>query len=154
MCSSDLPLTNPVQLIGRSSKAEISLASPDVHHKHALVAGGVGGWWVHGLNAAKPLLLNEEPCKRALLRPGDRLTVGGHVLRFEGAGGTPEAPDPPREAPPCELEVEAPESPPRVVLLHSNAVVGSSERATIRLSAPGVSALHALLAREAGACSL
>jgi pSer/pThr/pTyr-binding forkhead associated (FHA) protein len=92
-------LDEPHVVIGRGRSAHISLdGNPIVSRQHAVVRSELDGHIVEDLGGANGTYLNDALVSQARLRPGDRIVLGKHTLRYEEA--TPEASSIKREAQP------------------------------------------------------
>ncbi len=69
--------------IGRDSCNAVQLAMPEVSKQHAFVQFGDDGWRIRDLNSRNGLLVNGHKVQTAILKDGDRLSVGPYVLVFE-----------------------------------------------------------------------
>ena len=72
--------------IGRDSGNEVQLSRPEVSKNHAHVRQTAQGWKIQDLNSRNGLFVNGARVKEAVLKDGDRLSVGPYVLVFEIAG--------------------------------------------------------------------
>jgi hypothetical protein len=70
-------------LIGRSRECDIALSDPNVSRRHAEVRRGEDGWSVVDLGSTNGVKVNGRRVEDALLRPGDRVTIGVSDLTFE-----------------------------------------------------------------------
>ncbi|RMG15985.1 MAG: FHA domain-containing protein [Planctomycetota bacterium] len=72
-------------LLGSWHGADVRVEGPGVRERHArLLSASPTSWAVFSVGDA-PLRVNGRPCKRAALREGDRLEVGGASLRMARA---------------------------------------------------------------------
>jgi pSer/pThr/pTyr-binding forkhead associated (FHA) protein len=69
--------------IGRDSCNPVQLAMPEVSKQHAFVQFGDDGWRIRDLNSRNGLYVNGQKVQTAILKDGDRLSVGPYVLVFE-----------------------------------------------------------------------
>ncbi len=69
--------------IGRDSCNAVQLAMPEVSKQHAFVHFGDEGWRIRDLNSRNGLYVNGNKVQTAILKDGDRLTVGPYKLVFE-----------------------------------------------------------------------
>ncbi len=69
--------------IGRDSCNPVQLAMPEVSKQHAFVQFGSDGWRIRDLNSRNGLYVNGNRVQAAVLKDGDRLTVGPYTLVFE-----------------------------------------------------------------------
>jgi Ca-activated chloride channel homolog len=71
--------------IGRTSEAEIQIASAMVSRRHAEVFANAGDYWIADLGSTNPTLVNGMALARAphKLVPGDVVRVGDVELRYE-----------------------------------------------------------------------
>ena len=70
-------------LIGRDPNAGILLSDPGVSFHHARIEDRGDSWAVVDLESTNGTLVNGQRCQEAVLRPGDRITFGATVTRFE-----------------------------------------------------------------------
>ena len=72
-------------VIGRTSQAQIQVASASVSRKHAEVFANAGDYWVADLGSTNPTLVNGKKLGSAphKLQPGDVVQVGDVELRYE-----------------------------------------------------------------------
>jgi hypothetical protein len=69
--------------IGRSLIADVRLDGPDVARRHALLVARADGVHLMSDGVADAVRVNGRPGDGRLLADGDRIEVGGHVLRVE-----------------------------------------------------------------------
>jgi pSer/pThr/pTyr-binding forkhead associated (FHA) protein len=69
--------------IGRDSGNEVQLSLPEVSKRHAHLQRTAQGWRVQDLNSRNGLFVNGAKVREAVLKDGDRLTVGPYTLVFE-----------------------------------------------------------------------
>jgi adenylate cyclase len=74
------PLRGTEISLGRSSDNGVVLNDFSVSRRHALFVFENGGWWVQDLQSTNGLKLNGAFVGKALLSPGDVLTVGAFTL--------------------------------------------------------------------------
>lgn len=77
------PLRPGDSLIGRAPDVQVALLDGEVsrHHARIAVVGGLVG--LEDLGSTNGTRVNGERCEGVMtLRPGDRLTIGGHVLKL------------------------------------------------------------------------
>jgi pSer/pThr/pTyr-binding forkhead associated (FHA) protein len=84
-----LPTQAPVHLpvdgtllIGRGSDADLRLADADTSRRHAKIVCGPLGCVIHDLNSTNGTWVNGNRIDQHLLRGGDRITIGDHVIAF------------------------------------------------------------------------
>lgn len=83
--TADYDLDGPEIVIGRSVHASIVIPDSRVSRQHARLVRRDGGWWVEDLGTRNGTLLNgEKMAGAAKLTAGDRLEIGGSVVRFIG----------------------------------------------------------------------
>lgn len=79
-----------VLVVGRSSRADLSLADRAMSREHARVRKDDVGWWIEDLGSHNGTRLNEVPVTGPQrLRDGDTVSVGGSVLVAEIHGEGP-----------------------------------------------------------------
>jgi serine phosphatase RsbU (regulator of sigma subunit) len=80
---------NPI-VIGRGKKADISLDDPSTSRRHATIERHGTGWRITDLESANGTLVNGRPVSRpVLVRPGDLITVGAAVFRYDEHAAPP-----------------------------------------------------------------
>jgi pSer/pThr/pTyr-binding forkhead associated (FHA) protein len=78
-------------VVGRHRACHLQLDDPLVSRRHlALRRGDDDRWRAHDLGSAHGTWLEDGPAANAILRPGDILAVGQHLLLFEQGGRQPE----------------------------------------------------------------
>jgi hypothetical protein len=70
-------------LIGRSRECDITLSDPNVSRRHAELRRGEEGWAVVDLGSTNGVKVDGRRVEHAVLRPGDRITIGVTDLTFE-----------------------------------------------------------------------
>jgi hypothetical protein len=70
-------------IIGRSRRADIVLADPNISRQHAEVRKEGDGYVVVDLDSTNGVFVNGRPTKRATLQEGDVIELGATRLRFE-----------------------------------------------------------------------
>lgn len=85
----------PEQTLGRSRRADLRLADPEVSSLHARLRLGPDGATVEDLGAKNGLLVNGSPLdsRARPLRPGDELQLGGTSLALVLPGARGPAPE-------------------------------------------------------------
>ncbi len=78
-----LELTRPDVLVGRHSECDVRLPLPDVSRKHCRFQFQGGCWEVVDQNSLNGVFVNEQRVERAVLRQGDRVTLGGFTFLVE-----------------------------------------------------------------------
>jgi len=78
-------LTGRQLVIGRGEGADIRVDNPLVSRTHATLTFDSGVWKVEDLDAPNGLYVNGERVKDRVLRPGDKIELGQHVVVFAGA---------------------------------------------------------------------
>ena len=68
--------------IGRDENNHIVLADPTVSRNHARVVFANGNWVVEDLGSANGIVVNERRLTRAILSPGDTLSIGKTSFRL------------------------------------------------------------------------
>jgi hypothetical protein len=89
-----IDVTSPRTVIGRHSDANIRVNDVRVSRHHALLVLGDGGTFeIHNQMADRaepnPILINGEIREHAVLRDGDRVSLGGVSFTFRYAGAAP-----------------------------------------------------------------
>jgi hypothetical protein len=70
-------------VLGRSREADIVLGDPNVSRRHAELRRDENGWQVVDLGSTNGIKVNGQRVDDAVLRPGDRITIGVTDLTFE-----------------------------------------------------------------------
>lgn len=73
------PLSSPRAIIGRDARCDVSIPLPTVAPRHCEIAVEGALLTLRDLGSATGTLHNGQPVTRAVLEPGDRVTVGGLV---------------------------------------------------------------------------
>lgn len=76
-------ITEGGAIIGRSRRADIVLADPNISRQHAEVRREGDGYVVVDLDSTNGVFVNGRPTKRATLQEGDVIELGATRLRFE-----------------------------------------------------------------------
>lgn len=76
-----------IAVIGRSKECDVSLDDASVSRRHAEVRAGPDGYWIADLGSTNGTEVNGKRVDRVRLEPGDVVTLGQTVLRFEHAPG-------------------------------------------------------------------
>ncbi|MCC6223855.1 MAG: FHA domain-containing protein [Thermoleophilia bacterium] len=80
-------LLGAIAVIGRSKECDVSLDDASVSRRHAEVRAGPDGYWIADLGSTNGTEVNGKRVDRVRLAPGDVVTLGQTVLRFEHAPG-------------------------------------------------------------------
>jgi pSer/pThr/pTyr-binding forkhead associated (FHA) protein len=79
-------LDEPHVVIGRGRSAHVALdGNPIVSRQHAVVREVEGGHVLEDMGGANGTFVNDTAVKEATLKPGDRIVLGKHTLRYEAA---------------------------------------------------------------------
>jgi hypothetical protein len=70
-------------LIGRHYSCDVVLGSSNVSRRHARLQFRDGNWILRDLDSTNGTLVNGVPVGRCALRPGDRVTIGAHILTVD-----------------------------------------------------------------------
>jgi pSer/pThr/pTyr-binding forkhead associated (FHA) protein len=74
----------PVTAIGRTADNHLVIEDPFASANHAMVVWRENSWWIEDLSSHNGTYLNDERVSEPkALASGDRIRVGGTVLRFE-----------------------------------------------------------------------
>lgn len=73
------PLSSPRAIIGRDARCDVSIPLPTVAPRHCEIAVEGALLTLRDLGSATGTLHNGQPVTRAVLEPGDQVTVGGLV---------------------------------------------------------------------------
>lgn len=76
-------LTKAETLVGRHSSADVRLPLPDVSRHHCRFVFQESAWHVIDLDSLNGVFVNNQRVKRAPLRNGDRVRIGGFVFQVE-----------------------------------------------------------------------
>jgi len=87
-----LQLPRPDNLVGRHSACDLRLRLPDVSRRHCRISFHDGAWHVHDLNSLNGVYLNDEKITDSVLRPLDRIVIGGFILIADVSGVARDAP--------------------------------------------------------------
>ncbi|MBE6770877.1 MAG: FHA domain-containing protein [Ruminococcaceae bacterium] len=78
------PLISRETSIGRHKNCDIILNYPSVSRIGAVIVCTKNGWYLTGIKTDSELLLNgKKPEKKALLKTGDKITLGNITLIFD-----------------------------------------------------------------------
>lgn len=84
-----IPLEREEVILGRALEADVRINDPKVSRKHARVntvfdkRKGTESFVLTDLSSRNGTLLNGGKIKTETLQPGDKITIGEHILRFE-----------------------------------------------------------------------
>jgi len=78
-------------VIGRQAKVGLSIQDAKASREHTRIEQAAGSWAVIDLESRNGTLLNGRKIAREFLNPGDRITIGQTVFRFEMADASPTA---------------------------------------------------------------
>jgi pSer/pThr/pTyr-binding forkhead associated (FHA) protein len=84
-------LTEPDQVIGRHSEADIRLPLPDVSRWHCRLLCVEGCWQIIDLNSLNGVYVNGRQVEQAPLHQGDRIRIGGFTFLVDFAARRPQA---------------------------------------------------------------
>lgn len=76
-------LTDPITSIGRSTDNKIALDDKQCSRRHCQLERTDQGYKLVDLESRNGTRVNDRQVNQALLRPGDRIQIGRHVLTFE-----------------------------------------------------------------------
>ena len=76
-------LSGGAVVVGRSRECDIVLSDPNVSRRHAELREGRESWEIADLGSTNGIKVNHRRVERAVLKPGDRITVGVTELTFE-----------------------------------------------------------------------
>jgi len=80
------PLADGRLVIGRTATAEVQLDSDRVSRRHAdLFRDPFGRWWIRDLGSRNGTRVNGVRATERVIAPGDRVEIGGFVLRLRRA---------------------------------------------------------------------
>jgi pSer/pThr/pTyr-binding forkhead associated (FHA) protein len=103
------PLSSPRAIIGRDARCDVSIPLPTVAPRHCEIAVEGALLTLRDLGSATGTLHNGQPVTRAVLEPGDKVTVGGlvtFVVRVDPTSATaPPAANGVGLGPPSEIAV-------------------------------------------------
>lgn len=105
-------LTDPVTSIGRSTENKIALDDKQCSRRHCQVERTDQGYKLVDLESRNGTRVNDRQVNQALLRPGDRIQVGRHVLTFEDPDFREAAAPPAVPAMPAAAPEAGPPAPP------------------------------------------
>lgn len=78
-----VPVPETGTTIGRDAGNPVQLLAPEVSKKHASLQHTPKGWSIRDLNSRNGLMVNGRPTKEAVLRDGDKLSIGPYTLVFD-----------------------------------------------------------------------
>jgi diguanylate cyclase (GGDEF)-like protein len=84
-----IPLEREEVFLGRSLEADVRINDTRVSRQHACVNivtddnDGTESYLITDLNSRNGTFLNGQKIKQETLHPGDKITIGEHILRFE-----------------------------------------------------------------------
>lgn len=81
-----VPIAESGASIGRDAGSAVQLSSPEVSKRHAFLQQTPQGWCIRDLDSRNGLLVNGSRVKEAILRSGDKLTIGPYLLQFDLEG--------------------------------------------------------------------
>ncbi len=93
-------LTGDQVSIGRATANDIVLKDPRASRMHLRLERKAGSWRLQDLDSANGVFVNGQRVQRAILAPGDLITIGKDVLRYE------EGPDAPSRPPPINTQAD------------------------------------------------
>ncbi|RME20978.1 MAG: FHA domain-containing protein [Deltaproteobacteria bacterium] len=73
-------------VVGRQEGADIRLDSKEVSRKHLIISHTRAGWRLQDQKSLNGTYINGVKVHSAILRNGDRITLGDVVLEFKDAG--------------------------------------------------------------------
>lgn len=79
-------------LFGRHSQADVRLPLPDVSRHHCRFVFTGGQWYVFDQNSLNGVFVNDERVKRATLKHGDEVRIGGFTFVVDLRMGKSEPP--------------------------------------------------------------
>lgn len=92
-------LTRPEVVVGRHSRADVRLPSPDVSRRHCRLAFVDGCWQAHDLHSLNGTFVNEERIEQVVLQDQDILRVGAFAFEVQLPLDQPTVQLPTRSAP-------------------------------------------------------
>ena len=90
---SEHPLEGELISIGRKSDNDIVVEHKAVSGKHARILTIAGESFLEDLNSTNGTFINGKPVTKQVLKNGDRISIGQHVLTFESRAEPEEDPD-------------------------------------------------------------
>ncbi len=82
------PLVSRETSVGRHKNCDIILNYETVSRLHAVIICAKDGWYITGIRSGAGVIVNGEPVeKKALLKSGDKITLGTINLIFENKQG-------------------------------------------------------------------
>jgi pSer/pThr/pTyr-binding forkhead associated (FHA) protein len=128
-------LVDPITVAGRSSENKIAIEDKQCSRRHCQFEKTDWGFKLVDLESRNGTRVNDRVVNQALLRPGDRIQIGKHVLTFE---------DPNFKEPPAEIAARF--GPPSAPVVSSPAPAAGAGK-----PAPSVADAGAASAPAAGA---
>ena len=81
----EVELADPITIAGRSSDNRIHIDDKQASRRHCQIEKIEFGYKLVDLESRNGTRVNDRVVNQALLRPGDRITIGKHTLTFEDA---------------------------------------------------------------------
>lgn len=78
-----VPIAETGAGIGRDAGNAVQLSMPEVSKRHAFLKHTQQGWYILDLDSRNGLYVNGSKKREAILKSGDRLTIGPYALIFE-----------------------------------------------------------------------
>ncbi|MGH7255949.1 MAG: FHA domain-containing protein, partial [Nitrospirales bacterium] len=88
----EIPLDQEQVWIGRKSDNMVVIDNPAVSAQHARVKEENGAYYLEDLASTNGTFLNDKRVDRELLRNGDQIRVGKHLLVYQDISHHPERP--------------------------------------------------------------
>ena len=78
-------LSRPTMLLGRHSDVDVRLPLPDVSRRHCRFTFTDGCWHIYDLKSLNGVWVNGHAVDEAVVRPGDKVRIGGFTFVAESA---------------------------------------------------------------------
>lgn len=78
----EVELSDPITIAGRSSENKIHIEDKQASRKHCQIEKAEHGFKLVDLESRNGTRVNDRVVNQALLRPGDRITIGKHTITF------------------------------------------------------------------------
>lgn len=98
--SRNVELVEAITVAGRSADNKIHIDDRQASRRHFQIEKTEFGFKLVDLESRNGTKVNDKVVNQALLRPGDRITIGKHTLTFEDPNFQGGAPEPSRPVPP------------------------------------------------------
>ncbi len=79
-----IPITKSQVILGRTLDADLVFQDEQISRRHAMIVqeGDAGAYFLVDLGSTNGTYLNDKPVQKAQLKDGDKIFIGGTVLKF------------------------------------------------------------------------